>query len=104
MLKLEAKACGSLGAGGSVDGEHGARDVGGHVARQENKGVGDILGLAHATQRNGGDDGLDDLFGQVGDHVGLSHAGGDGVDADAMGASSRESDWTIPLTANLDVG
>ena len=21
-----------------------------------------------------------------------------------MGASSRESDWTIPLTANLDVG
>ena len=54
MLKLEAKACGSLGAGGSVDGEHGARDVGGHVARQENKGVGDILGLAHATQRNGG--------------------------------------------------
>lgn len=51
-----------LGAGGSVDGEDGARYIGGHVACQEDEGVGDILGLAHATERDGGDDGLDDLF------------------------------------------
>ena len=65
LSNVEARSRGlrPLGAGGSVDGEHRARDVGGHVARQEDKGVGDILGLAHAAERNGGDDGLDDLFG-----------------------------------------
>ena len=104
MLKLEAKACGSLGAGGSVDGEHGARDIGGHVARQENKGVGDILGLAHAAQRNGGDDGLDDLFGQVGDHIGLGHTGGDGVDANAHGGELARERLDHAVDGKLGLG
>ena len=71
---------------------------------RKNKGVGDVLGLAHAAERNSGDDGLNNLFGQVGDHVGLSHARATALTRMPMGASSRESDWTMPLTANLDVG
>lgn len=33
LVEVRSRGLRPLGAGGSVDGEHGARDIGGHVAR-----------------------------------------------------------------------
>ena len=58
FVEVRSRGLRPLGAGCSVDGEDGARDIGGHVARQVDEGVGDVLGLAHAAERDGGDERL----------------------------------------------
>ena len=74
-----------LAASSTINGNDRAGHVGTHVARQVDKGIGDVLGLADTTERDGGDERLDDLFGQCGNHVGLSDARGNGVHTDALG-------------------
>ncbi len=51
--------------------------------RGKTKALATSSGSPMRPERNGGDDGLDDLFGKVGDHIGLGHAGRDSVDANA---------------------
>src|ERR1039457_345378 len=66
----------------AVDGEDVTGDVGGLFGDQELDGVGDVLGLAGAAQRNLGEVLRLHLFGQDPRHIGFNVAGGDGVDGD----------------------
>lgn len=60
--------------------------------------------LAHATQRDGLDERLDDRVGQRVHHVGVGDARGHGVHADLVLGQLAASDSVSPFTANLLVG
>ena len=75
-----------LDLSGAIYGDHGAGNVAGEIGGEEEEDVGDFLGFTDAAEGDAGGDSVNHLLGEGGEHIGAGDAGGDGVDADVVGA------------------
>ena len=93
-----------LAASSTINGNDRAGHVGTHVARQVDKGIGDVLGLADTTERDGGDERLMTSSGSAATMSVLVTPGATAFTRMPLGASSRDRLCVRPLTAYLEVG
>src|SRR4051812_29900 len=91
---------GGSGAHATVDVDRRAGDVSAGVGGEEAHAGGDLVRRAGAA----GGDGVDDLAGYVGRHVGVDEAGGDGVDRHAAAGDLGRDRLGQPDQAGLGRG